>query len=94
MYSTARRLSTISAIFSAVNILATLMFFLYLANSDLGFSFIFTAVLFLISNSAIGLLLTVALRDLCQDIQTEYEDKVKRFKDLNNKVRDLEYKVK
>lgn len=94
MYSTARRLSTICAIFSAINILATILFFLYLANCELGFTFIFTSVLFLISNSVIGLLLTIALRSLCEDSQLEYEDKVRRFKDINNKVKELEHKVK
>ena len=94
MYSTARRLSTISAIFSAVNIFATILFFLYLANCELGFAFIFTAVMFLISNAAIGLLLTIALRELCQDSLTEYEDKVKRLKALNNKINDLENQIK
>ena len=94
MYATAKRLSTISAIFSAVNIMATVLFFLYLANCELGFTFIFTAVLFLISNAAIGLLLTIATRELCQDSLTEFEDKVKRLKDLNNKIKDLENRIK
>lgn len=94
MYSTARRLSTISAIFSALNITATVLYLLHLVNAGLGFVMNIIVVLFLVSNAAVGLLLTIALRDLCLDIQADYEDKVKRFKDINNKVKELEHKVK
>ena len=94
MYSTARRLSTISAIFCAINAMATILFFLYLANCELGFTFIFTAVMYLVSSTIISLLLTISLRDICQDCQTEYEYQTKRLRELNNKIKELENRIK
>lgn len=90
MYSTAKRLSLIGAILTVLNIVATILFFLYFPNSGLSFPLIFTAGTYLVTASVTSLLLTICVRSLCVDLEYEFEDNARKFRDLSKKIHDLE----
>ena len=93
MYSTARKLSVFSAILCCFNITGTALFLIYQINADWAFSLRFSTTIILVSATVISLLLTIGMRSLCHDLEYEYEDNAKRFRDLTKRVRDLEIKA-
>ena len=98
MYSTAKRLSTICAIVSAISFLGILLLFMGypgLANQlnvD-NFPLELGAMLFMGASALINLLLTLALRNMCQALEYELEGQAKKFNDLSKKIKDIETKM-
>lgn len=94
MYGYTKRLTLYCGILTAFNILSTIMFFLFLANSELKFSLIFTAAIFLVTVSAFTLFMTIGIHRLCEILEMDYEDNIKRFHELSKKLAQLEEKCK
>ena len=98
MYSTAKRLSVICAISCAISIMGILLLFAgYPAfatelNVD-NFPLELGAMLFMGASALINLLLTLALRNMCQALEYELEGQAKKFNDLSKKIKDIETKM-
>ena len=92
MYSTARFMSTITAILSAVNVVGFLLFLMASASLNLAFALSFAIFLFMGSSAAINLCLTVALRSLCQDLEYEYEGSAAKLSEMSKKIKEVESK--
>jgi len=92
MYSTARKLSSLSAIACAANIIGLILFLLVSANFSLNFAETFAIFTVLIASAATNLLLTLSLRSICQDLETEFEGTSTKLRDLGEHVKDLENK--
>lgn len=90
MYSTARKLSLISAILCAVNIMGVILFFLSSPVLALPFSAGFAIFMILIASVGVSLLLTLSLRSICQDLEYEYEDHIRRSAELAKRIATLE----
>lgn len=92
MYSSARKMSTLSAICCAVNIVGIILFLLISASLKLSFAASFAIIMILVSSAAISFMLTLAMRSLCQDLEYEYENMAIKLRELNKKIDDLQYK--
>ena len=90
MYSSAQRLSTISAIGCAVNVVGLLMYWLMSGSLMLNFALSLGITMFMLSSTLIFLLLTVAMRSLCQDLESEYENSNMKFREINKKLKEIE----
>ena len=97
MFSTSRKLSAISFIFSVANVIALIMVSLYFVQVDpevLDFHWKFAWIMFLVCNTVIGVLLTVALRNFVQDSELESNSTAIHMKKLSNRIEELEKKLK
>ena len=94
MYSTAKTLSVFSVIFSALNILGTVLFTFCLRGLDWGFTAEFCIMMYLITASAGSLIMTISMRSLCQDLDMNYENTTRRLQDLQKKNEQLEIRMK
>lgn len=93
MYSTAKLLSIFCVILAAANVVAALMLLMYFSRSDLGFTTVFTAIMYLVSATGILVLLTTSLRSLCQDLQSEYDSTSEQIHELKKHVDALEKRL-
>ncbi len=94
MYSSARKLSILCFILSVANILGLIMVALVLIGYGLPFHELFTFLLYTITISITALLLTVAIRSTLQDMDMEYENQARQIQKLNERIEELEIKVK
>ena len=90
MYTTAKRISVISIILAAFNILATFLFLLHFPDSGWSFAIIFMTGLFLVTASAMSIMMTIAMRSLTQDLELEYESSSKKLRELSKRMESLE----
>lgn len=67
---------------------------LFLSNADINFNLIFTIGIFIVAVTAFNLFMTLGIHRLCEVVEMDYEDNVKRFHDLNKKIAELEEKCK
>ena len=94
MYSSARKLTAISFILAALSILGLVMVTMFFIYLHLAFHWMFALLLYLISITLIGLLLTISLRSILQDMDVEYENQARQINKLKERIEDLELKVK
>ena len=94
MYGYTKRFTILCGIFTAFNILATAMLFLFLANAKLQFNLIFTIGILVVANAAFTLFMTMGIHRLCETLEMDYEDNVRRFHDMSKKIAELEDKIK
>ena len=98
MYATAKKLSTICAIISALSILGILLLFMGYPglatqlNID-NFPLELGAVIFMGACALINLLLTLALRSICQNLDYEQEGMARKFNELSGKIKEIENKI-
>lgn len=93
MYSSARKYSTLSAICCAINIVGLLLYLMMSASLRLTFASKFAIGMILIASALGFLLLTLGLRSLCQDLDSEYENTNMKFRELNKKIKELESRM-
>ena len=92
MYSTARKMSLLTAILSAVDVVGVILYLLASAALNLNFALSFAIFMMIGSSAAINLMLTVALRSICQDLDYEYENTTTKLSELNKRIAELENK--
>lgn len=93
MYSTAKLLSIFCVILAVANVVAALMLLLYFTRSNLGFTTVFTAIMYLVSATGIMALLAAALRSLCADLQSEFDSTSDQIHDMKKQIEALEKKL-
>ena len=93
MYSTARFMSTITAILSVVNVIGLLLYLMASATLNLVFALSFAIILFMGSSAAINICLTVALRSICQDLEYEYEGSAAKLSEMSKKIKNIETRI-
>lgn len=94
MFSTARKLGVTCCILAAINIAGLAMVTLLLIGQGLPFSWIFAILMYLISITVIGLLLTLGIRSIVQDLELESESTALQIKKLKERMDELEHKQK
>ena len=90
MYSTARILSALCIILSVISIVGLIMVCLYFLYLGLEFHWFFALMMFLIAITAICLFLTVAMRNMLQDMEMDYDSNARQIKKLSERIADLE----
>ena len=91
MYSTVKKLSIFLFIIAIINIVFTCLCLMELAHKDFAEQFIKTC--YYVTGSASLIMLTVALRSLCSDLEIDYEMKVRQLREQNKKIALLEEKI-
>lgn len=90
MFSSARKFGAACVILTAINITGLIMAALILIGSELPFSWIIGLLIYLISGTALGLVLTLGLRSIAQDSETEAESSAILIKKLKTRIEELE----
>ena len=93
MYSTARKMATISAIVCSLNIFGAILFCMVTLSLNITFAVRFSMIMYLATSSIVTMLLTLGLRSICQDLEYEYEDDSRKFRNLDDRLEDVERKV-
>ena len=91
MYSTARKIATASAIFCALNIFVGLIFILVTMSLNLAFPIRLSMIMYIVTVSLTTLMLTLSIRSICEDLQYEYENNIKKLHDMNDRLKDIEH---
>lgn len=94
MFSTARKLGALSFILAVINIAGLVMVTLYFISQGLAFHWLFAWLMYLISITVIGVLLTVAIRTFVQDSELESNSNVLQLKKLKERIDELERNLK
>ena len=94
MFSTARKLSALSFILAVVNIVGLVMVAMYFIGQGMEFHWMFAWMMYLISITVIGLLLTVSIRSFVQDSELESNSNALQIKKLKERIDELERKLK
>ena len=92
MYSTARKMSVLTAIFSMIDVVGVILYLLASAALNMNFALSFAIFMMIGSSAVINLMLTVALRSICQDLEYEYENSTTKLAELNKRLNNLENK--
>lgn len=93
MYASVKKLSLVCGILTAVNIAMTILFIFAIPGFNLSFAFEFTVGTLLVSVTLISLFLTIALHNLCDILELDYESTAGKLSELEKKVRQMEEKV-
>lgn len=90
MFSTARKLSALSFILAVINITGMIMVTMYFVNEGLVFHWFFAWLMYLVSITMIGLLLTISIRSFVQDSELESSSNSLQIKKLKERIEELE----
>ena len=93
MYASVKKLYIVCGILTAVNIFTTILCLLAIPGFNLSFAFEFTVGTLLVTASLISLFLTIALRNLYDLLELDYENTASKLRELDKRVRQIEEKV-
>ena len=94
MYSTVKTISIFSVILVSLNIIGAIMTTLFLMSEHLNFSQFFSIMTYLVTTTVVSVLLTAALRCLLQDLEIAANNENLRFKRMNERITELESRLK
>ena len=89
MYSSTKNIATIATVLSCINIAGCALLLLYLSSLNIPVGAYCGAAMYIVTSSAIFLTLSLALRKICDILEVDCSDNVKRFKDLSNGIKEL-----
>lgn len=90
MFSTSRKLGAICFILAVVNIVGLVMLTLYFIGLNMSFATLFTCLLYVITCTTIGLLLTISVRSFVQDAELESSSTSAQISKLKERIEELE----
>ncbi len=90
MYSTTRGFATACIVISGFNIVMGLLLYLYISSLDIPFGAYFGATVYIITTSAILLIVSIALRKLADMLEYDFEDRTRKIKELRDRIKELE----
>ena len=94
MYSAARKLAVLCIIVVLFNVLGAILTSIFLSAQAISFGEYFGIMLFIVPTAILTTLLSLALRNLIQDMEIEFEDRNKKIKELGDRITHLENKAK
>lgn len=94
MYSVAKKLSILSVILCVVNAVFAVLNIILMVGQNLPFPEMFTKVCYLVSGTGALVLLTIAARSICADLELEYDARSRQLRDQNEHIKKLEDKIK
>ncbi len=93
MYHAIKRLTTVTALLGAINALVTALYFLSFPTSNLSYTMKITLSFLLITATLTTLILTIALRRLCESLEMNFEREALRDSEVLKRIHILEEKV-
>ncbi len=90
MYYATKRLTTVTALLGAVNAFCTFLYFLSFPTSGLSITMKITIGFLLITATVGSLILTIALRGLCDALELNFEKESDDVRELRKKIEVLE----
>ena len=93
MYITIKKLATVCGILTAVNCLMTILLTFAIPTFQLSFAFGFTVGTLLVTISLALLLLTIALRNIYDLLELDYENIAGKIREIDKKLSKIEEKV-
>ncbi|MBR3979202.1 MAG: hypothetical protein IKJ94_06230 [Oscillospiraceae bacterium] len=90
MYYATKRLTTVSALLGAVNAFVTAMYFLSYNTSSMSPTMKITVAFLLITATLTSLILTIALRKLCDALELNFENDAENMREIRQKIEKLE----
>ena len=94
MYATVKRMASISAILCVLNIFAIIIFIMGANALEIpNYSLKLGMLIYLFSSALISLLLTLALRSLCQSLELDTEGHTRKEREITEKIKDIEKKI-
>lgn len=90
MYSATRGFGTTCIILSGFNIFVGVLLYLYISSLDIPFGAYFSATVYIITTSAILLIMGIALRKLAEMLELDFLDRVRKIQGLGDRVKELE----
>ena len=94
MYTTAKTLSVLTVIMAIINVVGTALTTLLLLSEHLNFTQFISAMIYLVSATAISIFLTFAIRSMLQDLEIEVNNHNHNVKKLTERIKELENKLK
>ena len=94
MYTTAKTLSVLTVIMAIINVVGTALTTLLLLSEHLNFTQFISAMIYLVSATAISIFLTFAIRSMLQDLEIEVNNHNHNVKKLSERIKELENKLK
>ena len=92
MFSTMKKLATLSVVLSVFNIIGIILLYLFIGTFNLGFAFEFGTFVFLVSTGVIFLALSCGILGMCTDLQYQHDSTMERLVDLRKRVEQLEHR--
>ena len=90
MYNFTKRLTTVTSLLSFINTFISLLFFFYFPNSGLDFSTIIMCTFFLLSSCSTLVVLTIALRGLCDALDLNFVKDADNIREIKQRIHILE----
>ena len=90
MYNYAKRLTTVTSLLGFINAFVVLMSAFFFPNSGLDLATVIMISIYLVTSSAILILLTVALRNLCDALDLNFVKDAENTRELQERVHILE----
>lgn len=90
MYNSLRKISLFCLIMSIFHAVGSFLLFFFLGTENLGFTFEFSIAIYLISGAAILLFVSIALRNLAQDLELQEDYMMEEIASLKKTVESLE----
>lgn len=90
MYSTTKNIATTCIVISGFNIVLGGLLLLYISSLDIPFGALFSSMIYIVTTSAILLALSIALRKLCDILELDFLDSVRKIGNLKNSIKELE----
>lgn len=90
MHNSLRNISLFCLLLSIFHAVGTGLLFFFIASENLGFTFEFSIIVYLISGTLILLLVSIALRSLAQDLELQEDFTMSEIAQLKKTVESLE----
>ena len=90
MFSTMKKIAIASIILCVFNIIGVLFLYLFLQTTNMGFILEFSAMLFLVSTSAILLMFSCGMLGMCNDLQYQHDYLSGKLAETKKRVEELE----
>lgn len=90
MFSYAKKMNALCIIIATANGIAAFLLTLYVIGLGLGFSAVFTILLYVLTSTGGLIVVCVNVHGLCQDLQLESDTNADRVNRLAKRVKELE----
>ena len=90
MYSVTRGLGTACIVISGFNIFVGILLYLYISTLDIPFGAYFSSSVYIVTTSAILLIVSIALRKLADVLELDFLDRVRKMQALKDRIQVLE----
>ena len=90
MYYATKRLTTVTALLGTVNAFCTGLYFLSFPTSNMNMTMKITIGFLLLTATVGSLILTIALRGLCDALELNFEKEADDIQEMRKKVKQLE----